>query len=322
MVKIDWIRIPRGKFFMGVSEKQIAALRTQVRAEAGMDELDDDKRDLVERVVEKFRLYRKGQLHLKYTGRKGWNLPPEENEIALDENFMQIIQVDAKLEYKKPQRVVELETFYIARFPITHEQCDEFFSTHARRLGLGDWRVGIRQGEPADFPEEARWHIANIFCHWVGGRLPTAAEWQKAARGRGQRLYPWGNKWDPSRGNFIERRDAPGRPAVARDTPTYKTPVDAYPDGASPYGVYDMVGNVAEWTMSIERAASGPDAYREGPIICGYPVRKSRHPYWFYNMVTQQTILSFDSRPMHIGFRPVKDKWQHKYWQGFQAVVD
>jgi formylglycine-generating enzyme required for sulfatase activity len=315
MIKIDWVEIPRGKFFMGLSEKQIADIRTKVRAEAGLDKLDDHKRALVERVVEKFQLWRKGQLDLDYKTGSGWTLPPEENEIATDESFKRIIEADAFLQHEGPQRVVELETFYVARFPITHQQCDEFFSVHPQ---LEDWRV-LRPKESADFPEEATWHIADIFCHWVGGRLPTAPEWEKSARGRGQRLYPWGNKWDPSRGNFIQSENAPGRPPKVRDTLSWKTAVDSYPDGVSPYGIFDMVGNVAEWTMSIASATLDPTTYREGPIVKGRGVEASRPPYWLYNMVTRQTATCFDARPVYIGFRPVKDKWQRKYWQGFRV---
>ena len=317
MIKIDWVEIPSGEFLMGLSEQQIADIRARVRVEAGLDELDDHKRASVERVVEKFQLWREGKLELSVPYRPGerfrWNLPPEENEIALDKRYRRIIEVDATLQYEKPQRVVKLGTFYIARFPVTHQLCDEFFSvlTH-----LENWRV-LPGEEPPNFPEEATWHIADLFCHWVGGRLPTAAEWEKAARGRGKRLYPWGNKWDPSRGNFIQDNDAPGRPASARDTPSWKTPVDGYPAGVSPYGVWDMVGNVAEWTMTVQEV---PNTNEKGPVVKANGVKDSIPPYWFYNMVTRQRVSTFDSPAIYIGFRPVKDKWQNKYWQGFQAT--
>jgi hypothetical protein len=212
-------------------------------------------------INEKFQLWRKGQLHLGYKVGEGWNLPPEENEIAQDEDFRLITQVDASLQYKKPQRVVELSKFYIARFPVTHEQCDEFVARYAHQRRLQKGRV-LPGREPPDYPEEAWWDFANLFCHWVGGRLPTAAEWEKAARGDDGCLYPWGNEWDPSRGNFVQDVDAPGRPKNTSNE-TWKTPVDAYPTGVSPYGVWDMVGNVAEWTMTVTKVRN---LNREGPI--------------------------------------------------------
>lgn len=89
MVKIDWVEIPGGEFLMGLSEEQIAGIRAKVRAEVGFDEFDDRKRELAERVVKKFQLWREGKLHLSF-GVDGWNLPPEENELAKDATFRRV----------------------------------------------------------------------------------------------------------------------------------------------------------------------------------------------------------------------------------------
>ena len=257
MIEIDWVEIPKGEFYLGLSEAQITDMRERIRKGEGLERSIDRK--------------------------------------------SRIRSVEASLQRKKPQRVVWLDTFYIARFPVTCQQCDAFFAAYPELI---DRRIRPKKDAP-DFPEGAPWHIADLFCHWVGGRLPMATEWEKAARGTDQRLYPWGNEWDPSRGNF-----------TGQHGPGWKTPVDAYPTGASPYGVFDMVGNVVEWTMTI---TTRHRANTEGPVVKSNQVKGSSPPYWYYNTVTWYNVLPLYDYSDFIGFRPVKDKWHNKYWQGFQV---
>jgi formylglycine-generating enzyme required for sulfatase activity len=185
-----------------------------------------------------------------------------------------------------PQREVTLPAFYIDKHEVTNIR----FASFVRSTGYkttaeerGGSLVFIRPKADFEYRADADWqhprgpetsilgrmyypvvHVswedADAFCKWdrfAGNtkRLPTEAEWEKAARGTDGRLFPWGNEWDSDAANYSKLT-----PAGKVDEKGL-SPVGQYPRGASPYGVQDLLGNVSEWVADVY----DPDYYQAAP---------------------------------------------------------
>lgn len=141
--------------------------------------------------------------------------------------------------------IVNIAKFYIAQYPVTNAAYQRFITTSGYPPPT-NWPVGLYFEWISDHPVvNVNWQDAWAYCRWLTTEtdqyfhLPTEAQWEAAARGPEGLTYPWGNEFDKARSNSWEA-------CIGRTTP-----VDAFPDGASPYRVMDLVGNVWEWCSTV-----------------------------------------------------------------------
>lgn len=144
-----------------------------------------------------------------------------------------------------PQQIVTLEAFEIATYPLTVAEYADFLQA-TNHAAPEEW--GNQQHRPDHPVVYVSWMDVLAYAQWLAQvtgyswRLPSEAEWEKAARGTDGRIYPWGDDWDKTRANT--RDGGPGT----------TTPVGSYPSGMSPFGGQDMAGNVWEWTSTTYKS--------------------------------------------------------------------
>ena len=192
---------------------------------------------------------------------------------------------------ERPVARLHVEAFWIDRVEVTNTRYGVCVEAGACSLPSGK---AFGDATKADHPVTiVSWTQAAAYCRWVGKRLPTEAEWEKAARGADGRRYPWGDRFEP---DHVNAGYTAGTAAVG-----------GYPGGASPYGVLDMAGNVWEWTSSLYRAYPyDPRDGREDPTARG--ARVNRGGSWYYQASYVRTTFRATADHMYrriadLGFR-------------------
>ena len=197
-----------------------------------------------------------------------------------------------------------IKPFVIDKYPVTNAQFKQFLdATHYKPADVGNF---LRDWQNSTYPEgwadrPVTWvsiEDARAYAKWAGKRLPHEWEWQMAAESTDGREYPWGNQWQPVNVPFPDK----GRTMRGPD------PVDAHPQGASPYGVMDMVGNVWQWTEEFT------DEHTRTAILRGGEYYQPQGSIWYFppafgNHEHSKLLLmapSYD-RSGGIGFRCVRD---------------
>jgi sulfatase modifying factor 1 len=241
-----------------------------------------------------------------------------------------------------PQRSVFLSPFYIDRYEVSNGKYLQFVTETHHRMPENTNAASTLwiDGQPMPGIEQhpvvnVSWTDADAYCRWAGKRLPTEAEWEKAARGTDARRYPWGNEWDISLANsasywagrtiefgsgtdweafWVKGEGAQIAKRKGLKGEVLTLPVGSFPHSASAYGLFDMAGNVAEWVQDWY----DPNYYRSAPLDNPLgpergAIKSMRGGSWLKPAVSLRTSDRdwgmMDGRPSGTGFRCATDAY-------------
>ena len=209
---------------------------------------------------------------------------------------------------ERPQHTVTLDAFWIDRTEVNNAQyrkcveagtCSQPSCWDQSSLNAGAQPVVC-----------VDWNQATAYCAWTGARLPTEAEWEKAARGTDGRTYPWGNDFDGGKVNFCDKNcEFDWKDSNADDGYGRTALVGSYPAGASPYGALDMAGNVWEWVADWYAADTyGRSSASNPPGPDSGDQRVMRGGSWHYGRDYARCAYRYGGDPYsrdysYIGFR-------------------
>ena len=199
-----------------------------------------------------------------------------------------------------PERKVTLDAYYIDRYEVTNAEYKRFLEDTKFPELPTHWVDGMYPEGKGDHPViNVIWQEALAYALWANKRLPTEAQWEKAARGTNGLPYPWGDEYVKGKANVgIEGAKA-------------TVPVGSHPEDVSPYKVFDMEGNVMEWTLDWYQAYPG-NAYQDArfgkklKVLRGNAFQKSGHYFLdAYRYTFNRTEAPADEYFENVGFRCV-----------------
>ena len=242
---------------------------------------------------------------------------------------------------EQPEKEVRIDAFWMDKTEVTNAQFCLFLNQKGNQstneikwFEPGSGHRGIVYGfiEEAEgiytpksgyenYPViEVSWYGAKAYCEWAGGRLPTEAEWEYAAKGPMNSIYPWGNVFDGSAVNYRDLSfdfDNHGKDTSFSDSSPQWTEVGSYPEGASWCGILDLAGNIHEWVYdwyAPDYYSISPAINPTGPETGKYKICRGGSwydPSWHVRCSYRKVLSSSSARMHWVGFRcvaPAKDQ--------------
>lgn len=206
--------------------------------------------------------------------------------------------IESTIQVEKPRKRVYLDEYHISIYPVTNIEYKEFLKAN-KQIKAPISFDNICKREPNHPVTNVSWDEAMLYCKWIGAKLPTEAQWEKASKGTKSRIYPWGNEFNQNCCN-IEN-------SIARTIP-----VDSFKNGISQYGCYQMSGNIWEWCLDdfVDNFYKTRESKKDNPVaITNSDTKVLRGGSYDFVKSSARTSYRYYSRRNHkdetIGFRIV-----------------